>query len=295
MAEVGQAGSGVTVQKKGRGVGGRFRPKKRLGQHFLVDSMVRDELLAHTGFGVDDTILEVGPGQGALTFHLARQVKALIAVEKDPGLINPLEARLFKAGIDNVKLVHQDILKFDFREITAPSEKLHVIGNLPYNISTPFLERLIQNRGVIGRAVLMFQLEVAQRLTAAPNSKAYGAMSVMVQYAAACQPLMLVKRTSFYPKPKVDSMVVTLDFGRPYPRRADDERHFRQVVKGAFAHRRKIILNSLKGLHPALDRNRLLEGLGRCNIEPSRRAETLGMEDFLCLTAALAIDRPASP
>jgi len=295
VAKVRQAGKGVTVERKGRGSGGRFRPRKRLGQHFLVDPMVRDDMLAHTGFGVDDTILEVGPGQGTLTLPLSQQVKGLIAVEKDRELIVPLEERLFEAGIDNVTLIHQDILKFDLRKIVSPSEKLHVIGNLPYNISTPFLQQLIQNRRYLGKAVLMFQLEVARRLTAVPSSKAYGAMSVMVQYAAACQPVMPVKRTSFYPKPKVDSMVVALDFERPYPKRAADEGFFRRVVKAAFAHRRKILLNSLKVLQPAMDRDRLMEGLRRCAIDPNRRAETLDMEDFLCLTSALAIDRPASP
>jgi len=284
----------LTVRKQGRNPGGGFRAKKRLGQHFLSNPGVRDRIIELAGFGREDTVLEVGPGQGALTLPLSRQVKTLVAVEKDRALISPLKARLAKCGVRNVTLIHRDILSFDVEEIALPNEKLHVIGNLPYNISTPFLEKLIRNRRHLGRAVLMFQLEVANRLTARPHSKAYGAMSVLVQYAAACDPLLSVGRTAFYPMPRVDSMVVTIDFTRPYPKRAADERFFKQVVKAAFAYRRKTLLNSLKVLHPGLDREGLVAGMRRCAIDPERRAETLDMDEFICLASALAIDRPAS-
>ncbi|MFP3910499.1 MAG: 16S rRNA (adenine(1518)-N(6)/adenine(1519)-N(6))-dimethyltransferase RsmA [Desulfobacteraceae bacterium] len=292
MAAGSKTGKLLTGAGRPQGPGKGFRAKKGLGQHFLVDHGVVDAMLTLAGFGPQDTVLEVGPGQGVLTLPLARRVGAVIAVEKDAGLIRPLKDRLFRKSIFNVTLLHQDILSFDLEQTPGTWEKLHIMGNLPYNISTPFMDKLIRSRDVLGRAVLMFQSEVAQRLTASPHTKAYGAMTVMVQYFTECTSLMAVPRWAFYPRPKVDSMVVGCDFQRPYPRRALNERLFEQVVRSAFAYRRKMLINSLKGFHPEVDRKRLLTGMRRCGIDPQRRAETLDMEAFLCLTSALAIDTP---
>lgn len=249
-------------------------------------------MLGRAAFDARDTVLEVGPGQGALTLPLAHQVGEVIAVEKDAGLIRRLEAQLWRKGIPNVTLIHGDILTFDLEQAARASQRLHVIGNLPYNISTPFLEKLMQSRACLARAVLMFQLEVAQRLTALPGTKAYGAMSVMVQYVARCTPLLTVPRSAFYPRPNVDSMVVACDFQLPYPDKAINDRLFERVVRAAFAYRRKMLLNALKGLHPGLDREALVFAMEKCSIDPGRRAETLDMDEFLCLTSAVAIDTP---
>ena len=274
----------------GRMGGPGFHAKKRLGQHFLVELEIINKIVGLAAFQASDLVLEIGPGQGALTLPLARTVGHVVAVEKDPQLVHALQKRLNRAGITNVTLINYDILKWDFRDIRPPlSAKLLVIGNLPYNISSPVLEKLIKNRDLIKRAVLMFQLEVAKRLTASPGGKAYGAMTLLVKYHAHPRPLLEVSKDAFNPKPKVNSMVIELDFEKPYPRLLlNNEGNFKKIVKGAFAHRRKTMVNSLKGLSPSLDRETLFDVMKRCGIDPGRRAETLDMDEFLCLTAALA-------
>jgi 16S rRNA (adenine1518-N6/adenine1519-N6)-dimethyltransferase len=285
----GPAGSHESSGKRG---GERFRPKKRLGQHFLVDRRIIQKIINLSGFQASDMVLEIGPGRGSLTLPLARRVCHIVAVEKDSNLTLSLEKHLHRSGITNVTLINQDILKWDFREMdSGPSSKIHVIGNLPYNISSPFLEKLIGNRQRVARAVLMFQLEVGRRITACPGGKAYGAMSLLVQYHADPTVLIEVPKEAFYPRPKVDSMVVDLDFERPYPRDTTIHEHsFRQVVKGAFAHRRKTLINSLSGAPSLLfNRDVLLNAMKHCEIDPKRRAETLDMKEFLCLTKVLSL------
>lgn len=235
-------------------------------------------------------VLEIGPGQGALTLPLARSVGHVVAVEKDARLAEFLEEKLSRAGISNVTLVNRDILKWEFNEISnSSSAKIQVIGNLPYNISSPFLEKLVENRGLVSRAVLMFQLEVARRLTASPGSKAYGAMTLLVRYHAKPTAFFEVPAEAFFPRPKVNSMVLELDFERPYPKRAVHDVDLKRVVKGAFAHRRKTLLNSLKGAFSSWNPEMLLEAMKKCGIDPGTRAETLGMDEFLCLGTALAL------
>jgi len=266
----------------------RFHPKKRLGQHFLFNPRIIQKILSSARFGRTDPVLEIGPGKGALTLPLAGLVGQVVAVEKDEQLVGLLQEKLAGEGITNVTLVNCDILKWDFRNIAlSPSSRLYVIGNLPYNISTPFLEKLIENRAYVNRAVLMFQLEIAKRLTALPGNRTYGAMTVLVQYYAQTTGLFEVSRNAFYPKPKVDSMVLELDFERPHPTRAIDETNFRKVVKGAFAHRRKTLLNSLKDQYAFMDREVLSAKLEACGIDPGRRAESLQIDDFLRLASVL--------
>jgi 16S rRNA (adenine1518-N6/adenine1519-N6)-dimethyltransferase len=184
--------------------------------------------------------------------------------------------------------VNEDILKLDFSRIPfPPTKKIHVIGNLPYNISSPLLQRLLENRRILSRAVLTFQLELARRLVAKPGSKTYGALTVLIQYHARVSPLLEVPKESFHPRPKVGSMVLELDFDKPYHRVAEDEAEFKILVKGAFAHRRKTIFNSLKGALPSPTSENILAALVRCDIDPRRRAETIGIDEFLYLYSAL--------
>ncbi|MBW1736474.1 MAG: ribosomal RNA small subunit methyltransferase A [Deltaproteobacteria bacterium] len=286
-----KAGPAHDRKRSGKADGPGFRPNKRLGQHFLVDRKIIHKIITRARFQASDLVLEIGPGQGSLTLPLARTVCHVVAVEKDRNLTLSLEKKLHRSGITNVTLVNADILKWDFREIeSAPSSKIQVIGNLPYNISSPFLKKLIENRHRVARAVLMFQLEVGRRITACPGGKAYGAMSLLVQYHARPTALIDVTKEAFYPRPKVDSMVLDLDFESPYPKGTTvHEPSFRQVVKGAFAHRRKTLINSLSGVPPSFNRDVLLAAMKKCEIDPGRRAETLDMEEFLCLAEALSL------
>lgn len=275
-------------QDTGKIGGPGFRAKKRLGQHFLVEPKIIHKIIACARFTESDLVLEIGPGKGALTLPLARSVGRLVAIEKDALLVSLLQKRLNRAGINNVTLINHDILKWDFQKIRQPSStRLLVIGNLPYNISSPVLDKLIKNRNLLNRAVLMFQLEVAKRLTASPGGKAYGAMTIFIQYHAHTRILLEVSKDAFSPKPEVDSMVVELDFKKPYPKRALNEDTFKKVFKGAFAHRRKTMINSLRVLSQFWDRDVLLEAMKTCGIDPKRRAETLDMDEFLCLSDAL--------
>ena len=274
------------------GSGEDLRPKKWLGQHFLVDAGVTERIISSAGFQPSDVVLEIGPGQGALTLPLSRTVSHILAVEKDLRFTEFLRKKISRLGISNVTLVNHDILSFDFNDIPfPPSGKIRVIGNLPYNISSPVLEKLIQNRERLAQAVLMFQLEVAKRLTASPGNKDYGALTLLIQYHATSTPLLKVSKSAFYPIPKIDSMVVELNFERPYPGSAVGEADFRNVVKGSFAHRRKTLLNSLKGFLPEWTPDILLKGITSCGIDPKRRAETLHMDEFLRLAGTLAIDK----
>ena len=259
-----------------------FRPKKSLGQHFLRDPLVIERILANAKFDKSSTVLEVGPGTGALTFPLASCVQHLIAVEKDGTLAEKLRADLRREGIGNVTLIHEDILKLDMAPLSE--EKIEVIGNIPYNISSPLIEMLIRNRELIPRAILTLQHELAARLTASPGNKQYGALTVLIQYHARLSTLLEVPRQAFFPKPKVSSTVVQFEFSRPFPRRVDSEDSFRKVVRAAFAHRRKTLLNSLRGTFPSWEVQSLLNAMEHCAIDPQRRAETLSMDDFINLT-----------
>jgi 16S rRNA (adenine1518-N6/adenine1519-N6)-dimethyltransferase len=268
--------------------GNRLHPYKRLGQHFLRDTGIIHKIISKARLEPSDHVLEIGPGLGALTLPLAPLVHHIVAVEKDARLAEMLKKRLTHQDISNVHLINDDILRMDLEGIPRlRGKKLKVIGNLPYNISTPFLERLVVNRNLVSRAVLMFQLELARRLTANPGNKEFGAMTVLVQYHAHISPLLEVSKASFYPRPKVDSMVLELDFERPHPRRVEDETKFKAVVRGAFAHRRKTLLNSLKRTLSSHTSEEILAALRKCGIDPEKRAETLHIDQFLCLTSAL--------
>jgi 16S rRNA (adenine1518-N6/adenine1519-N6)-dimethyltransferase len=267
-----------------------FRPQKSLAQHFLTNRKAIYKIVHRSGFGLSDVVLEIGPGKGAITLPLARGVSHVFAVEKDPQLFALLGEKISQAGISNITLIHGDILKLDLDPIFTPhQDKIQVIGNLPYNISSPCLELLVARRSRIGRAVLMFQRELASRLAAAPGGKTYGAMTVLVGYYARVTPLIQVPKEAFRPRPKVDSTVLELDFDRPFPRKAGDEEAFRKIVKGAFSHRRKTLINSLRSFFPALERERIQDVLIQCAIDPARRAEALDTDAYLCLADKLSL------
>jgi len=264
-----------------------LRPKKSLGQNFLCDDNIVRKIISLAGLTPEATVLEIGPGLGALTVPLAKEAGQVVAVEKDPQLVRVLEERLSSVGIRNVKMVEGDILKVDMTDLVGSCDRpVTVMGNLPYNISTPLLGRLIEARKLISRAVLMFQSEVAARIAAPPGSRVYGAMSVMVQYHAGVRPLLKVPPSAFRPRPRVSSVVVEIDLRRPHRERASNEYEFERVVRGAFSHRRKTLVNSLRG--GEWDRETLLEALMECSLDPGTRAESLGISQFICLSEYLS-------
>jgi len=294
MAQIKKAHQGLNSARALLAKSG-IRPRKRLGQHFLQDPSIADRIIAQARFTNTDVAIEVGAGLGALTIPILAHVSHVVAVEKDPLLIAILKERLPLKEKEKITLVTEDMLKLPVKEIYDTfNQKLKILGNLPYNISSPFLKKLMDNRNCIKTAVLMFQYEFAQRLAAGPRKKEYGALSVMTQYCARVSPLMRIKREAFYPKPKVDSMVVEIDFDKPHPSRAEDEFLFQRIVKAAFSHRRKTILNSLeRGLVP-VSREILEQALNKCRIDLKRRAETLSIDEYIGLTSALAAHQTIS-
>ena len=267
----------------------RLRPKPWLGQNFLADSGAADKIVRLSDIGPEDTVLEIGPGLGALTLPMAKIAEKIYAVEKDRDIIPLLASELKAERIQNVDIIPGNILDLRLAQLLcAENRKSIVVGNLPYNISSPLLEKLVDRREKIKTALVMLQHEFARRLTASPGSKAYGALTVLTQYYAKLTPLLRVGREAFYPQPGVDSMVIEIDFQRPYPRRAEDEILFKKTVRQSFLHKRKTLLNSLCGATLPLTKEDLKSTLLKAGLDPNRRAETLSMDEFLRLAAVLA-------
>ncbi|NLD39116.1 MAG: ribosomal RNA small subunit methyltransferase A [Desulfatiglans sp.] len=265
-----------------------LRPNKRLGQHFLVDQGIIREIITKAGLDKSDDILEIGPGMGALTIPLAKEVNSVTAVEKDGRMVNHLRQRLGEANISNVLVIEGDILRVDLDAITGAKNRIKVMGNLPYNISSPFLERFITNKQYFSRAVLMLQYEFAERLCSGPGTKDYGAITVMTRYESTVTRLLRVEKDAFSPRPKVGSMVISIDLERPHPVRAKDIRVFELVVRGAFAQRRKTIKNSLKVINGHFENDHISWALDECGIDPLRRAETVSLDEFISLSDTLS-------
>jgi 16S rRNA (adenine1518-N6/adenine1519-N6)-dimethyltransferase len=259
-----------------------------MGQHFLADPNVATMIVSRGAFGPDDTVLEVGAGLGALTVSLSGRVNHVLAVEPDKKLATLLKNEILAQGISNVTIIEKDILRCDIDGMVKTSDKpLKVVGNLPYHISTQVLIHLINFRKFIDRAILMFQKEVAERLLAEPGTKVYGKLSVLTQYCADIFAVAEVAASSFYPKPKVDSKVIGINFLDPVPFPATDEHLLFQIIRAAFGKRRKMLKNALMRSDLGLEERRLLAALKLASIDPRRRAETLGVKEFVTLANLL--------
>ncbi|HSH41109.1 MAG TPA: 16S rRNA (adenine(1518)-N(6)/adenine(1519)-N(6))-dimethyltransferase RsmA [Arenicellales bacterium] len=252
--------------------------RKSLGQHFLHQRSVIDAIVRFFDPRPDDIVVEIGPGRGALTEVLAPRVGALHAVELDRHLAGLLEAGC--ESVPGLVIHHQDALRFDYCGV---GPRIRVIGNLPYNISTPLLFRLMDSAACIEDMHLMLQKEVVDRMLAAHGSRTYGRLSVMVQQRCRGELLMNVAPGAFSPPPRVQSAVVKLVPEQPPPYPVRDPALFAALVKQAFAQRRKTLRNALKG--------RVSAGqLERCGIRPDDRAEQLPVESFVDLANSLATD-----
>ncbi|MBI4238903.1 MAG: ribosomal RNA small subunit methyltransferase A [Deltaproteobacteria bacterium] len=245
------------------------RPQRRFGQNFLINQGVLDKLIAALDPQPTDTIIEIGPGPGALTGRLAASDAQVIAVELDRRMIATLEEQFRNTG--NVTLLHHDIVTFDPPPLPA-GMRYQLIGNIPYNISAPILLWLCAHRDQIATAIVTVQREVAHRLTATPNTKAWGPLSIAVQSTATAQRLFDIQPHSFRPAPKVVSTAVRLAFPIPPPYAIPDPAALRDLVRTLFTKRRKMLRHSLAA-------NRLLAA----GIDPTRRVETLTIEELLRL------------
>lgn len=259
-----------------------IRPRKRLGQSFLEDMNVIRRIAALADPAGHETVVEIGAGLGLLTSELARKAGKVVALEFDPRLVSVLRDRF--SGDERVEIVPGDVLDYRFSS-ASPVTRIKVIGNLPYNISSPILFRLLEFRRSISTMVLMFQKELADRIMASPGIKDYGIPSVMIARYASVTREMNVPSTCFYPEPAVISSVLRIVM-REDQIPPEEESLFSMTVRAAFAQRRKTLWNNLRAAGFA---DETLETvLAKTHIEGLRRAETLSVEEFGMLAAALA-------
>ncbi len=253
------------------------RPLKKFSQNFLTNPFYQRKIIDSLHIVSTDIVLEIGPGKGALTQHIIdARPRRIIAVEIDERWVNLLNE---KFG-DSIEIIRQDILKIDLNSLINKAQRIKVVGNLPYHITSPILFHLIDSFHLIERAVLMMQKEVAQRLSAKPNSKDYGILSVITQAYAQVEYLLEIKRGNFFPVPNVDSAVVALNFYKEISDLADPIL-FRKIVRGTFNFRRKTLKNSLSRIFDKAFVNSLDE------ITLAKRPEQLTVEEFKQLTNQL--------
>ena len=263
----------------------QHRAKKRLGQNFLVDQFIIERIVNSINPDENDAIIEIGPGLGALTRPILEKVKQLDVIELDREIIPKLQ---LNCSFNRALTVHQlDVLKFDFTsfqsELTS-GNKIRVIGNLPYNISTPVLFLLLKHRHVIQDMYFMLQKEVVDRIVSPSGNKCYGRLSVMIQSYFNVTPLFIVPPHSFEPAPKVESAILKLQPIAYKPDEVPDYNVLEELVRTAFSQRRKTLKNTLKDLCT-------IEQLERVGINPSQRAETVSTETFLQLHKLLMLDK----
>lgn len=269
-------------------------PSKRFGQNFLINENTSYKIIRSGNVLKDDTIIEVGVGLGALTIPLAKSAHQVIGIEIDRGIIRYHENE--KSLPQNVKLVHNDILKADFETLHRQiGSKLKIMANLPYSISNPFLFKLIDNSHLIEWATIMLQKEVAGRLLAEPGSKQYGIPTVLLRSCASIEKLLNLQPSEFHPRPKVDSTVVKIIFS-PVPSHVQElPKHnpkiLQTLVRAAFGQRRKMLVNTLSSSRifspyfseKSIVRQATLETIIESGIQPEVRGESLGLNEFVLL------------
>lgn len=272
-------------------------PHKKLGQNFLVHERTPQRIVDLAGLHPGDRVIEVGVGLGALTRPLAAACAHVVGLEADAGIV-----RLHREQQDlpaNVELIHADVLKIDLASLAAPGQKLKIVANLPYSISSPLLFRLIDHADLMDFAVVMLQKEMALRLMAQPGTKEYGAPTVLLAACAEVRPLLAVDPAEFHPRPKVDSLVIRIAF-QPPPARlqalgAFDRALLSRIVHAAFGQRRKTLLNGLAAAGLTPDKGALIRCIEASGLAPSVRAETLHLEDFIRLSRTLGRTNSPNP
>ncbi|MEY8292558.1 16S rRNA (adenine(1518)-N(6)/adenine(1519)-N(6))-dimethyltransferase RsmA [Carnobacteriaceae bacterium 52-44] len=267
--------------------------KKSLGQNFIIDTNILRNIVQTASVDKNTTVIEVGPGIGALTEQIAKEAKEVFAFEIDDRLLSVLDDTL--SPYDNVTVFHQDILEVDFEQFKtdylSDTSRLVVIANLPYYITTPIIMHLIESSLPVEEMVLMMQKEVASRLEAKPSTKAYGSLSIAIQYYMEVEVAFTVPRTVFMPQPNVDSAIIRLRTLENPPVMVKDENLFFKIVRASFVQRRKTIWNNLrKALNDKSKEEILRDAFEKAEINPSRRGESLTIEEFGRLADALVLN-----
>ncbi len=262
----------------------KIRPKKSLSQNFLVNLHAAQRIVESLNLSPEDAVLEIGSGKGVLTQFLIEKAKKVYAVELDKNLCEFLKEKFVHQK--NLEIICQDILKVDLKKLVSHSEKIKIIGNLPYQITSPILNWLIEYKELISQAVLMVQKEVAIRMCAKPGSKDFSPLSIFVQVYTNPKILFSLKPGSFTPPPKVESTVIALDFLSQSMVKPEDQKLFFQIVKASFSTRRKTILNCLSS-KLEFSKSMVENILREIKIDPQSRAETLEINQYLKLNQVL--------
>ncbi|GIO09814.1 ribosomal RNA small subunit methyltransferase A [Brevibacillus reuszeri] len=260
-----------------------FSFKKSLGQNFLVDTNILHNIVSAADLTKAKGAIEIGPGIGALTEQLGRVAGKVMAIEIDQRLLPILEDTL--SPYENIEVVHGDVLELDLKSLIEEKmtgmDKLSVVANLPYYVTTPILMKLLEERLPLENIVVMIQKEVAERIAAKPGTKDYGSLSVAAQFYAETEVAMIVPASVFVPRPNVDSAVIRLKVRDRPPVEVDDQDVFFRVVRSSFAQRRKTLLNNLmNGLFLKTQKDEVIQMLADIGIDPIRRGETLSIEEF---------------
>lgn len=265
-----------------------FKFSKGLGQNFLINEFVVQDIVDGAEISSDDCILEIGPGIGVMTYEMASRAKAVTAVEIDSFLLPVLDETL--ASFDNVKIINSDVLKVDLNEVIKTDfngQAPKVVANLPYYITTPIVMSLLEDELPITDIVVMVQKEVADRMMAKPRTKAYGALSVAVQFYSEPEIITVVPQSSFMPQPKVESSVIRLKIRKRSDLNLLSKKTFFHTVKDAFSKRRKTLLNALSSGIMQVNKELLKEAFEETGIDGIRRGETLTIEEFATLANAI--------
>lgn len=259
-----------------------FKFSKSLGQNFLIDDSVLDDIVVGADVNEEDYIIEIGPGVGTLTARLLNVAKGVVAVELDNDLIPILTEELGKHP--NFSLIHNDALKIDFNEIIGDEKSVKLVANLPYYVTTPIIVKLLKEKYNFKSLTIMIQKEVAERMAASPNCKDYGSLSLLVQYYCDTKIIRKVSPSSFIPQPKVDSIVIRLDRLDEPRVKVKDEKLMFDIIRNSFNMRRKTLLNGVKFL--GLSKDILEKAFEVSDIDCRRRGETLTLEEFAKLSDA---------
>ena len=257
-----------------------FKFSKSLGQNFLIDDSVLNDIVSGAEVDENDLVIEIGPGVGSLTAQLLKKAKKVVAVELDNDLIPILEAEL--GQYETFSLIHKDALKVAFNEVMGDEESVKLVANLPYYVTTPIIVNLLKKNYNFKSLTIMIQKEVAERINAEPNCKEYGSISLLVQYYCDTKIVRKVPPACFIPRPKVDSIVIRLDRLPEKRVKVQDEDLMFEIIRHSFNMRRKTLWNATKFL--GMKKEVLEKAYEEAGIDPKRRGETLSLEEFAALS-----------